>query len=223
MLHTSHLPAPPSTILGDDPEKTRHFVLAMHNRALGIARAVVESLDLTGRRKLFDVGAGPGTYSILLTQKTPGLNSTILDLPPIVAIAKEIIASYGFGDRVSTLAGNYLVTPFPSGNDVVLMSGMMHRETEANCAVLLAKAFTALDPNGMIIVSDIMFDNDAKTSPALSTLFALNMMLTSTEGSTHSENMFVRLMRAAGFVDIVVDRLPVPMDHIASVKGLKPA
>ncbi len=221
-IRSSRPPAPPEAILGDDPEKTRNFVMGMHNRALGIARAMVASLDLTGKRRLFDVGGGPGTYSILLTQKTPGLTATILDLPAVVEIAKEIIASYGCEDRVNVMPGDYSKTEFPPGNDVVLMSGMMHRETEETCQILLRKAFHALDPGGIVIVSDVMFENDAKTSPPLSALFALNMMLTSEAGSTHAETAFVRWMDEAAFDDLKIDRLPPPMSHIASISGRKP-
>ena len=37
---------PAETYLGDDPARTRNFVQAMHERALGIARALVGILDL---------------------------------------------------------------------------------------------------------------------------------------------------------------------------------
>src|SRR5262245_29935088 len=87
-VRTGVLPEKPETILGDDPEKTRNFVMAMHNRALGIARAVIAQMDLTGRKRLFDVGGGPGTYSILLVQKTPGLSATVLDLSAVLRITK---------------------------------------------------------------------------------------------------------------------------------------
>ena len=39
---------PAETYLGDDPVRTRTFVQAMHERALGIARALVGILDLQG-------------------------------------------------------------------------------------------------------------------------------------------------------------------------------
>ncbi|HLH31352.1 MAG TPA: methyltransferase, partial [Terriglobia bacterium] len=221
-LRTSQLPAAPETILGDDSEKTRNFVMGMHNRALGIARAVVAPLDLSGRKRMFDVGGGPGTYSILLAQKTPGLRSTVLDLPAVVQIAKEIIASYNCADRVGVMPGDYTKTDFPEGNDVVLMSGMMHRELEETCRLLLSKAFRSLEPNGLVIVSDIMFDDDAKTSPPLSALFALNMMLTSEAGSTHAQTAFFRWMTDAGFMDLKADRLPPPMSHIATITGRRP-
>ena len=60
----------------------------MHERALGIARALVGSLDLNGRRAMLDVGGGPGTYSVLLTERFPGLKSEVLELPGVAAVAR---------------------------------------------------------------------------------------------------------------------------------------
>jgi len=221
-VRTGILPDKPETILGEDPEKTRNFVMAMHNRALGIARAVIAPMNLTGRKRLFDVGGGPGTYSILLVQKTPGLTATVLDLPAVLRITKEIIASYGCDDRIGVLPGNYLTTEFPAGNDVVLMSGMMHREVEDTCRTLLSKAWHSLEPGGTAVISDIMFEDDSKTSPPLSALFALNMMLTSEAGSTHAQTAFLRWLADTGFIDARVERLPPPMSHIATITATKP-
>lgn len=218
--HKSVLPAEVYT--GDDVEKTRNFVLAMHNRALGIAMGVVANLNLEGRRQMLDVGGGPGTYSILLAQKTPGLRASVFDLPGVVAIAKDIIAGYNLSDRVGVLAGDYLKDTFASGNDVVLMSGMMHRELEVNCRLLLSKAFDSLVSGGVIVVSDLMFDDESKTSPALSALFALNMMLTSESGSAHAITSMVKWMADAGFKELKSECLPPPMSHLALLQGTKP-
>ncbi len=214
-------PVEPHTILGGDPQKTRHFVKAMHNRASGVARSLAESLDLAGRRRLLDVGGGPGTYSIHLARKTPGLRSVVLDLPAVVEIAAEIIAESGSSDRVETLAGDYYETPFPEGVDVVLMSGMFHRETAEGCNRLLAKAFAALEEDGMIVVSDVFFDREDKTSPPFAALFALNMMLTSDDGGAHAETEVADWMRAAGFVAVEAEKLPPPMPH-SFLRGRRP-
>ncbi|MCK7468524.1 MAG: acetylserotonin O-methyltransferase [Desulfosudis oleivorans] len=71
----------PEVHLGQDPDRARTFVLAMHGRALGIGRAVVPRLDLAGRRRVLDVGGGPGTYSVLIAEAHPGLECVVLDLP----------------------------------------------------------------------------------------------------------------------------------------------
>ena len=72
--------------LGGDAEKTRHFVYGMHERALGIGRALVEMVDLSGFRRMLDLGGGPGTYSALFTQRYPGLKATVLDLPDVASL-----------------------------------------------------------------------------------------------------------------------------------------
>ena len=212
---------PPEAILGDDPEKTRHFVLAMHNRAKGVARSLAAALDLSGRRRLLDVGGGPGTYSVLLVGQTPGLEATVLDLPAVVEIAAELIAEAGCADRVDTLAGDYKQTELPPGNDVVLMSGMMHRETADQCRRLLRRAFEALSPSGLVVVSDVFFASEDKTTPPFAGLFALNMMLTSADGSAHSLPEMQRWMTAAGFTGLEVRPLPPPLPH-SMVLGVRP-
>jgi hypothetical protein len=47
----------------------------------------------------------------------------------VIAIARQLIQQQGAAERVQTLAGDYHVTPFPAGNDVVLFFGMLHQES----------------------------------------------------------------------------------------------
>src|SRR5262249_44577336 len=121
-LRTGRPALPPHAILGDDPDKTRHFVMGMHDRAMGIGRSLAAALDLAGRTRLLDVGGGPATYSCLLAQQNPGLRSRSMDLPAVVAIARTIVAGFGLKDRVEPIEGNYHQESYPGGNDVVLCS-----------------------------------------------------------------------------------------------------
>jgi predicted O-methyltransferase YrrM len=213
LMRTGKPVMPPETILGDDPEKTRAFVLAMHERAKGIGAVLPHGADLTGRKHLLDIGGGPGTYSVGLVRQTPGLRSTVLDRPGVLAVTKELVAEQGFSDRVSLRPADYLTDDFGTGYDVALLSGMMHRETPASCQLLLRKAFAALDPGGLVIVSDVFFDDDAKTSPPFATFFALNMMLTAEHGTCHARTEMARWMAAEGFVDVDIKPLPPPNPH----------
>ena len=214
-------PVPPETILGGDEEKTENFVRAMHNRALGIAKALTFVLDLSGRRKLLDVGGGPGTYSALLVQKTRGLEAVVLDLAPVVAIAEEIIADFGVSDRIRFISGNYKETAFGEGYDAVLMSGILHRETGETCRALLDKAFGCLTSGGVLYVADVFFEDEQKVSPPFATLFALNMLLTSESGGAHAITEMVAWMEQSGFEDVEVKPLPPPMPH-SILLGRKP-
>jgi hypothetical protein len=208
------------TYLGDDAEKTRTFVHAMHGRALGIARALVEILDLGGRRALLDVGGGPGTYSILLTAKFPGLRSEVLELPGVAAVAREIVAAANAADRVTLRDGDYHQSDFGSGKDVVLMSGMFHRETAATCQDLITRAHDCLVPGGLLVVSDV-FTDEGGTQPAFAAMFGLNMMLTAPDGGVHADADVMRWMDSRGLRELRVVPLPPPMPHRV-VMGIKP-
>ena len=197
-------------MLGQDKARTRHFVRAMHNRARGTAKALPHDVDLRGRRHLLDVGGGPGTYSMILCEQNPGLTATVFDLPGVLEVTREIVDEHGFTARVRLHPGSYLTDDFPGGNDVVLLSGMMHRETPGTCRMLLRKAFAALEPGGLVVVSDVFFDDERHVSPPFAAHFALNMMLTSPHGSAHGKTEMAAWMREAGFRDVQVRDLPAP-------------
>ncbi len=203
---------PAEEYLGRDPAMTRDFVYGMHNRALGIGQALAEIVDLAGRRQMLDVGGGPGTYSALLTRRFPELRSRVMDLPEVVALAREILVSMGEEERVSTFPGDYKDTDFPGGNDVVLISGVFHREREAVCRDLIARAADSLTAGGMLIVSDV-FTDAGGCAPAFATLFGLNMMLSAPDGGVHADADVADWMQAAGFLDVRIQHFPPPMPH----------
>lgn len=211
---------PAESYLGDNQDRTRTFVKAMHERALGVARALVSILDLTGRRSMLDVGGGPGTYSVLLTERFPGLRSEVLELPGVAAVARELVAAAGASDRVSLRDGDYHHTDFGSGKDVVLMSGMFHRETEQACRSLIERAAACLDPGGLLVVSDVFTDRGG-SQPTFAAMFGLNMMLTAPDGGVHSDADVQGWMADCGLRELRMVPLPPPMPHRV-VFGVKP-
>jgi 3-hydroxy-5-methyl-1-naphthoate 3-O-methyltransferase len=203
---------PPESYLGRDKEQTKHFVYGMHNRALSIGKTMINLVDLTGRRQLLDVGGGPGTFSALFVDRYQSLHAKVLDLPDIVAIADEIIESMGAGSKVKTIPGDYMETAFPDGNDVVLISGVFHRETEQTCRELIRRSVESLSDNGMLVISDV-FTDSGNCSPLFSTLFGLNMLLTAENGGVHADSDVVSWMTQAGLTETDVSPFPPPMPH----------
>ena len=202
----------PEVHLGEDPVRTRTFVLAMHGRALGIGRAVVPRLDLAGRRRVLDVGGGPGTYSVLIAEAHPDIECVVNDLPPVAAIAQEIIEGTGLTGRVRTLAGDYHVTPFPGGFDAALFFGVLHQESPEAIRDLLRRAHDALAPGGLVYVLDMMTDA-SRTRPKFSALFGVNMALTTENGWVFSDQDLRGWLAETGFRDVSVRPLGPPMPH----------
>jgi len=218
-LRSGAPPMPAEKYTGEDAQQTRNFVYAMHNRALGIGSIMVDLLDLSGRSRMIDVGGGPGTYSALFAGRYPQLHSRVLDLPGVLEISVEIIASMGVSERVTTQPLNYLQDDFPPGNDVVLISGVFHRESAETCRDLIRRAGQALDPGGMLIVSDVFTDPGGK-GPLFATLFGLNMMLTAPDGGVHADADVASWMQQQHFGDINKADFPQPMPHRV-VSGIK--
>jgi len=202
----------PEFHLGHDPDRTRTFVMAMHYRALGMGRAVVGELDLAGSKTVLDVGGGPGTYSMLIAQASPGATCTVLDLPDVVAVAGELIRQQGLQERVKTLAGDYRNISFPEGNDMVVFFGVLHQESPQSILSLLRKAYASLNPGGVVNVMDMMTDS-THTKPKFSALFGVNMALTAENGWVFSDLELKEWLQEAGFTDFAAKPLPPPMPH----------
>jgi ubiquinone/menaquinone biosynthesis C-methylase UbiE len=212
MVRTGQPVERPELHLGEDPERTRTFVLAMHGRAMGIGQAVIPLLDLSGRKAVLDVGGGPGTYSILIARAFPQVICTVLDLPEVVRIAGEIISQAGVENRVRTLAGDYHTIGFPVNQDAVIFFGVLHQEDPDAIQDLLRRAHGALRQGGSIAVLDMMTDA-SHTQPKFSALFALNMALTTPHGWVFSEDELKAWLVEAGFTDFNCRPLPSPMPH----------
>ncbi len=201
----------PETHLGDDPARTRAFVLAMHGRALAIGQAVVPMLELGACRNVLEVGGGPGTYSCLIAQRYPRLKCTVIDLPAVAAIASDLIAQQGLSERVQPLGGDYHTTAFPPC-DAALFFGVLHQESAEEIEQLLKRAYAALAPGGVLYVMDMMTDA-SRAAPRFSALFAVNMALTATHGWVFSDDDLKAWLQKAGFEEIVIKPLPSPMPH----------
>ncbi len=221
LVRTGRPPMPAEVMLGQDRAVTRAFVLAMHERAVGIGSVLRHFVDLSGRRRLLDIGGGPGTYSVELVRQTPGLSSTVLDVPGVLEVTRELVDRSEVADRITLLPGDYLTSEFGGGFDVALLSGMMHRETPDHCRLLLRKAFAALEPGGLAIVSDVFFDDDSHRTPPFAVHFALNMMLTSEDGAAHAVTEMAAWMASAGYTDVTVHPLPKPNPHTL-ITGRRP-
>lgn len=176
----------------------RTWILAMYDIATsGQADSLANSLELSDRRTLCDVGGGPGTYAIELCRRYPQMQAIVLDLPETEPIAKEIINSSGISDRVFFKAADYLKDDYGRDFDVVLLSGVLHGETHEDCQYMLRKAFHSLRSGGLVVVQEILL-NEEKTGPLLSAIFNLHM----TNGATYTGEEISALMQDAGFISV---------------------
>jgi ubiquinone/menaquinone biosynthesis C-methylase UbiE len=196
----------PEDHLGASADYTRDFIIGMHDYAIGPGRELARHLDLGGRRRLLDVGGGPGTYSILLAEADPSLTCVVFDLPDVVAIAEDVIARHGVEDRVSTIAGDYHSDTFPGGFEVALISNVLHQEDRASCRRILEQAHAAVEPDGLVVIH-AMFLNERGDGPLWPALHNLLMLLVYRGGRAYSVEQTYEMLREAGFEDPEVHRM----------------
>ncbi len=201
-----------------DEEAAETFITAMHNIAKPQAPVLAEKLDLSGARRLLDVGGGSGVYSIALARKYPDLSCTVFDVPSVRPIALRHAAEAGLEGRVDAVEGDYMNDSLGSGYDAALFSAIVHINGPKENAWLMKKAFDALNPGGKVIVRDFIMDED-RTSPARGAIFALNMLVNAKRGDSYTAREIEQWLAAAGFKD--VSRIDLNSETSAMV-GVKP-
>jgi hypothetical protein len=198
----------------DDATARESFELGMFNLAMLIAPRLVSRVDLAGRRRLLDLGGGPGTYAIQFCLHNPQLTAVVYDLPTTRPFAEQTIARFGLAGRIAFTAGDFDIEELPGRYDVAWLSHVLHGEGPADCAALLRKAVASLDPGGILLVQEFILD-DSRDSPLFPALFSLNMLLGTQSGQSYSEGELAAMLGAAGLTDI--RRLPLDLPNGAGV------
>jgi len=190
------------------------FLMGMFNLAMAIAPRVADAIDLSSRRRLLDLGGGPGTYAIHFCLKNPALSALVFDLPTTRPFAEKTIAGFGLESRVTFAPGDYHSDEIPGRYDVAWLSHVLHAEGPEACLNIIRKAVSALEPGGAIFIHEFIL-NDQLDGPLFPALFSLNMLLGTEAGRAYSEADLRRMLAAAGVGDI--RRIPVQTPNDSGV------
>jgi hypothetical protein len=107
------------------------------------------------------------------------------------------VASFGLGDRLGFLAGDFFADPLPSA-DVLVMGHVLHDWDLGQKRQPLAKAHAALPDGGVLIVYDLMIDDERRRHvPGL--LMSLTMLIETTGGFDYTGADCRVWLREAGF------------------------
>jgi len=180
------------------PDEARTFTAAQHAGSHAAARVLAERTPLGGARTMLDVGGGSGAFSIALCARHPCLSATVLDFPAVVDVARTYRDEAGLAARIDLLPGDAVRDPWPSGQDVVLLSYLLSALGDAEIDVVLAKARTSLTPGGLLIVHDFMLD-DAAPGPAFAALWFLQYLAYRSDGISFSAETLSERLRDHGF------------------------
>ena len=161
-------------------EQMRDFICGMENVSRRSSREVVAAVDLSGVKRLLDLGGGPATAAITFCRSHAEMQAVVFDLPGPVGIAAEQISAAGLSDRITTVAGDFHTDSFGTGFDAVYISNIIHMLSPDETRGILGRAMACLNPGGRILVKDFYL-HDNRVEPAFAAQFSINM-LTATAG-----------------------------------------
>lgn len=185
----------------NEEEERESFLMGMFNNAVPIAQQVSKLIDLSGRKRLLDMGGGPGTYAIHFCQANPQLKGTVFDLPTTRPYALKTIERFGLSGRVDFISGDYTDDDVPGKYDAVWMSHILHAEGPDVCQMMINKAVSTLEPGGVLLIHDFILNN-TMDSPLFATIFSLNMLINTRHGQAYSEGQIGNMMEKAGVKDV---------------------
>ena len=72
-------------------DQARAYHASTYSIGMGAGKRFARQIDLSGRKRLLDLGGGSGAYSIQAVRAYPDLTAVVFDLPPVVEVTKEYL------------------------------------------------------------------------------------------------------------------------------------
>jgi len=202
-------------------EQFPQLVSAWFPMSFGAARAAVAALPPTTResaRRLLDVAAGSGAWSLAFALALPELRVTTVDYSEVCAITRSYAERFGVADRYDHVTGNLREVDFGTGYDIVVLGYIVHTEGPEWGRKLIERAYAALRPGGTLVIGD-MVPNDERTDPIVPLVFgATDLLLYSTEGQVFTEREFREWLTGAGFTAVETLDILAPSPLIVATR-----
>ena len=138
----------------DDAERWRAYIRGLFEISRPEQDTNAALVPVESPRRLVDVAAGHGAFAMAMCRRHPGLEATVLDLPPSVEVGREIVAEQGYDDRVTFRAGDVFEAGLGEDLDVVSAFNLIHHLPEERDRELCRMARAALRPGGVLVIGD---------------------------------------------------------------------
>lgn len=189
------------------------FAKAMVPLSLPGAKAVAARVAALPNppRKVLDVSAGHGYFGIEIAKALPEAEVVGVDWRSVLDVAESNAAAAGVGARYRGVVGSAFDVDWGQDFDLVMVPGFLHHFNQAGGAVLLEKARRSLSPQGRVLATEFIVDED-RLSPPWPAAFSFLMLATTPTGHAYSARQVADLARAAGFAGVDIEPLP-PSPH----------
>lgn len=167
------------------PEQNEIFSRGVEAITAGAAHALARSYDFSHHRRILDLGGGTGSFSRVLARHYPQLEPTLFEIPPVAALARQMLAGTEVGGRIDVIAGDFFHDPIPAGHDVVLLANVVHLFSPEHNRELLSRIRASVVPGTTLLLVDFWTDA-SHTQPVFAALMAGEFLAVTGEGDSYS-------------------------------------
>lgn len=193
-------------------------IFPMSYHAASTLVSALPTAKLKKVRRILDVAAGSGAWSLPFAQALPDARVTAMDYPEVTAVTRQYAAELGVADRYDYLEGDLRQVDFGREQyDVVILGHIIHTEGEKWGKVLISKSYNAIKPGGMLVIAE-MIPNDSRTGPVFPLLFGLNMLLHTKEGDVFTMAQYKQWLKQAGFKNVKTIEADSPSPLIVATR-----
>jgi 2-polyprenyl-3-methyl-5-hydroxy-6-metoxy-1,4-benzoquinol methylase len=167
--------------------------------------------------KVLDVAAGSGVWGIAVAKVYPKAQVTAADWEGVIPVTRRFAERHGLADRMSYAPGDINESNFGQDYDLAILGHILHSEGAARSRTLLKRVADVLKPGGTIAIQEFLVNNE-RTGPPNGLIFAVNMLISTQEGTTFSFEEIAEWLQAAGFTDARTLDAPGPSPLILATK-----
>jgi len=198
----------PEVYLGADEERTRRYILAMHNYASLRGKELAHYLDTSQCKSLLDLGCGSGTFAFHLGMMNPNLRLYLSDLPEVLEVARTVQSKYYLQNEVIYLPLDAAKDEIPGAYDLILASNMIQCFDKPARTKLLRRLYQALNPGGSVVVQ-AQYLQENRVGSRWAVYVDLNLLCTTQHGRNHTVEETKRWLEETGFVNIEYNPMSV--------------
>jgi SAM-dependent methyltransferase len=181
------------------PGQLYTFFRGLHDEALAAGRDLVRRFDISSSTRLLDVGGGSGGLAIGITEASPNLSATVLDLPEVLPITRRFIREANATDRIHTLALDATREPVPGKFDAAVVKAFFQTLPPCQAGRALSHIGAALMPGSAIYILGNGILDDCRYSPPEAAIFNIVFLNIYRGGRAYTETEYRTWLTQAGF------------------------
>lgn len=178
------------------PEMGATFNAWLRKETGAISRTIADTIDLSGARRIVDIGGGSGSLLAALLEAFPDVSGTLFDQPHVIERAAAAFSALP-EPRRPTMTGGDFFAGIPVIADVYLLKSVIHDWDDTHALRILRNCRKAAAQASRLILIERLLPEDP-TADTTTVMIDMQMMLV-TGGRERSPGEMQALLERSGF------------------------